>query len=179
MVGPYTGTVQQPTVALPSPPAPSSTGSSSDATGPVSQEGGYNVDIPSDSGFFTRGHAHFAVWGRQLAQDVGLIQSIVATYQPDYILLELGFNDMGWFISDAAGTLNSMTTFINNARAGKSDVAFVIANVPQRTFIGGRDDLITKTETYNAALPGLLDKMFTDTSPIYLAQFRENYECTL
>lgn len=40
---------------------------------------------------------HFAVWGRQYAQDVPLIEDQVATYQPDMLLVALGFNDMGWY----------------------------------------------------------------------------------
>jgi lysophospholipase L1-like esterase len=56
---------------------------------------------------------------------------MVAQYQPDYLLVELGFNDVGWFISDAVGTLQSMSTFISNARAAKPDIAFAIANIPQ------------------------------------------------
>ena len=41
---------------------------------------------------------HFAVWGRQYAQDVPLIQARVAIYQPDLLLVELGFNDVGWWV---------------------------------------------------------------------------------
>lgn len=33
---------------------------------------------------------------------------MVAKYKPDILLVMLGFNDMGWFVSDAPGTLNSM-----------------------------------------------------------------------
>jgi hypothetical protein len=52
-----------------------------------------------------------------------------------------------------------------------------IANIPQRSFIGGRDDLITKTSDYNAALPAFLDSMFTDESPLYLVEFEQFYDC--
>lgn len=51
---------------------------------------------------------HFAVWGRQIAQDIPLIRNVVQKYEPDIILDMLGFNDMGWFVSGADGTLNSM-----------------------------------------------------------------------
>lgn len=43
--------------------------------------------------------------GRQLAQDQDLIKEMVSTHDPDYLLVLLGFNDMGWFISDAGGKL--------------------------------------------------------------------------
>lgn len=81
---------------------------------------------------------------------------MVATYQPDYLLVLLGFNDIGWFISDAEGTFESMETFIGEARAAKPDVKFALSNIPQRTFIGGRDDLPVKTDVYNQILAGAI-----------------------
>ncbi|KAL7795689.1 hypothetical protein V8C43DRAFT_304570 [Trichoderma afarasin] len=175
-VGPYTGTVEQDPVQPATPPLPYGQDTQS-GPGPVRQLGGYNSGIPSNSGFFNGGNRHFAAWGRQMAQDMSLIQGMVSQYQPDYILLELGFNDVGWFVSDAYGTLQSLTAFIKNARAAKPDIGFAIANIPQRLFIGGRDDLITKTDDYNGALPGLFLSLSTTESPIKLVQFRENYSC--
>jgi lysophospholipase L1-like esterase len=102
---------------------------------------------------------------------------MVSQYHPDYLLVELGFNDMGWFITDTQETLENTVTFINNARSANPNIKMAIANVPQRSFIGGRADLITKTDNYNATLPGLLNSMYTDESPIYMVQFRENYDC--
>lgn len=141
------------------------------------QRGGYNRNIPTGSSFLVDGKNHFAAWGRQVAQDKDLIRDMVAQYKPDYLLVELGFNDVGWFVSDALGTLQSMATFIKNAREAKPDIAFAIANIPHRSFIGGRDDLITKTEEYNAAFPGLIASLSTDKSPIRLVRFRESYDC--
>ena len=57
---------------------------------------------------------HFAVWGRQIDQDIPLIRNVVEQFKPDIILVMLGFNDMGWFVSFAAGTLNSMVRKIFN-----------------------------------------------------------------
>lgn len=162
--------------ASPAPPTPPQLfGVSTPQSTTVNQDGGYAADV--NSAFTGGGGAHFFVWGRQLAQDVGQIAGMVSQYQPDYLLVEQGFNDMGWFISDAQGTLNNMVTFINNARSGNPNIKMAIANVSQRSFIGRRDDLITKTEDYNAALPGLLNSMYIGQSPIYLVQFRENYDC--
>ncbi len=95
---------------------------------------------------------HFSVWGRQAAQDKNLIKDQVARYQSDLLLVGLGFNDMGWFVSDSAGTLDSMETLVNEARAAKPDIDIALVNVPQRTHIGGRDDLPVKTAAYNDML---------------------------
>ena len=84
---------------------------------------------------------------------------------------------MGWFVSDADGTLSSMEVFIAQARNSNPFLNFVIANVPQRTFIGGRDDLITKTDDYNAKLAAILPQWSIKDSPIYLADLRDWYDC--
>ena len=70
-----------------------------------------------------------------------------------------------------------MGTFIANARSANPNLKFAIANVPQRTFIGGRDDLITKTDDYNAALAQQIPQWSTTQSPIYIVDFRDNYSC--
>jgi hypothetical protein len=118
-----------------------------DDPGPAITTGGYaaGVDANFDSD-------HFGAWGRQLQQDAILIRGLVQTYQPDYLLVMLGFNDVGWFISDAEGTFQNMQTFINEARVAKSDIKMALANIPQRAFIGGRSDLPIKTDVYNQIL---------------------------
>ncbi len=90
----------------------------------------------------------------------------------------LGFNDMGWFYSDAFGTLDSIHTLITNARAANPNIKIAVADVPQRSSLGpGRADLPIKTNTYNALLPASIPFWTTSQSPIELVQLRENYQC--
>lgn len=138
----------------------------------VKAYGGYSADISSNFQ-----SAHFSVWGRQVAQDKELISSMVSTYQPDYLLVELGFNDLGWFVSGPDGTLNSMASFVSNARSAKADIKFAIANVPYRTQIVGRDDLPIITDNYNQMLADAIPRWSTPSSPIHLVKFRESYSC--
>ncbi|KAI0127496.1 SGNH hydrolase-type esterase domain-containing protein [Xylariales sp. AK1849] len=126
-VGPYAETSKPLPAAPPSPTL--FQGEKAPTT--LSVDGAYSKEIPSDSNFF-KNTGHFAVWGRQLGQDVPLIGEVVSTHQPDWVLVELGFNDIGWFASDAAGTINNMKKFIDNVRAVKKDAKFVIANIPRR-----------------------------------------------
>lgn len=77
---------------------------------------------------------------------------MVEKYRPDYLLVLLGFNDIGWFVSDAKGTFDSMKTFIAEARAAKPDVKFALGNIPHRTLLGGREDLPINTDAYNKML---------------------------
>ncbi|MFE5509875.1 phosphatidylinositol-specific phospholipase C domain-containing protein [Streptomyces sp. NPDC056529] len=168
-VGPYRGTQPPGTPAPPAPPRLQ--GEPEPAPGPPRTSGAYAKDAAAfDSD-------HFAVWGRQVAQDKSLIREQVARYRPDLLLVGLGFNDMGWFVSDGPGTLAGMKTFVDEARAAKPDVEFALANVPQRERIGGRDDLITKTDTYNRLLADAVPDWDTATSPVKLVDWRGAYDC--
>ncbi|PYI07875.1 hypothetical protein BO78DRAFT_442365 [Aspergillus sclerotiicarbonarius CBS 121057] len=101
-VGPYTGTVQP---DPPAPPAPPPLYGQKTASSQPKTSGGYAADVSSDFG-----KDHFAVWGRAAAVDKGLIHDVLSAHPTDLMLLMLGFNDMGWFYSDAAGTLDSIHT---------------------------------------------------------------------
>ncbi|KAE8167238.1 hypothetical protein BDV40DRAFT_284981 [Aspergillus tamarii] len=168
-VGPYTGTVQPDKAAPPSPPA---LYGEPQPTGPVKVSGGYAKEVSSE---FPK--SHFAVWGRAAAVDKGLIKEVMAAHPADLMLLLLGFNDMGWFYSDSMGTLDSIHTLISNARAANPKIKFAIANVPQRSFIGGREDLPVSTNIYNSLLRDTIPKWSTTASPIHLVELEENYNC--
>ncbi|MFB7918421.1 fibronectin type III domain-containing protein [Streptomyces sp. NPDC056061] len=169
-VGPYVGTKSQ---ALPSAPKPPPL---QGETPPDEDEpdttGGYAPDVPES--FDTR---HFAVWGRQADQDKKLIRKMVSEYRPDMLLVGLGFNDMGWFVSDAAGTLDSVKTLVDEARAAKPDVDFALANVPQRSLIGGREDLPVMTTEYNNLLKNAVPTWNSLTSSVKLVDWAGHYDC--
>ncbi len=57
-------------------------------------EGGYAPDNALE--FMHNGSAHFCHWGKRVSQDVTQIQEVVQIYQPEYLLVELGFNDLAW-----------------------------------------------------------------------------------
>lgn len=168
-VGPWQGTFQPNEPLPPQPPL------FQGAPTPVQADhvtGGYALDI--DAAF---DKDHFSHSGRQADQVKNTINAMVSQYQPDYLLVELGFNDIGWFISDAAGLLRNMKTLIDNARAAKPDLRFAVANVPYRTRIGGREDLVLNTDIYNGLLANAIPGWSTAQSPIELVYFRENYSC--
>ncbi len=169
-VGPYTGTTPPDAPAAPQPPRLQD--EPEPAPAPPRTNGGYAKDV--DEAFDSD---HFAVWGRQAAQDKALIKAQVEKYQPDLLLVGLGFNDMGWFVSDAQGTLDSMKTLVDEARAANPDLKFALANVPQRAKLEGRDDLIANTDTYNRLLAEAIPAWHTATSPVKLVDWRGDYDC--
>lgn len=170
-VGPYTGTVPP----LPaSPPVPPPLYAATPSSTPVGTTGGYATGV--DSAFLSNSN-HFAVWGRAAAVDKGFIQNVVEQNEADLMLLMLGFNDMGWFYSDAPGTIDNIGTLITSARAANPNMIFAVANVPQRSFIGGREDLVENTDIYNNLLPTSISQWTTEQSPVYLVELEQNYDC--
>ncbi|OIW28615.1 SGNH hydrolase, partial [Coniochaeta ligniaria NRRL 30616] len=168
-VGPYSGTFPPPDAPLPPRPQPTTPGLETRAWG------GYARDV--DPAFLSGpGKAHFAHWGRQVAQFRWFIGDVVREYQPDYVLVALGFNDLAW-ISGPYGTIASMRSLIDNARSAKGDVGFAVANVPQRAAAVGRDDLPARTDEYNGLLEGVVGELTREESPVHLVKLREAYSC--
>ncbi|MGK5638341.1 fibronectin type III domain-containing protein [Streptomyces sp. URMC 126] len=170
-VGPYQGTRPQDSPKPPLVPRLQGEAPQPDQSAPITS-GAYAAGVAPD--FDTD---HFAVWGRQAAQDKTLIAEQVAKYQPDLLLVGLGFNDMGWFVSGPEGTLDSMRTLVDQARAVKPDLDFALANVPQRTYIGGRDDLPVNTTKYNSMLANAIPSWSSVKSRVALVDWARNYSC--
>lgn len=173
-VGPYSGTMPPNEPGPPEAPRFDGEPEPEEADPSRKYSGLYASSV--DSGFDSD---HYATWGRQAAQNVDTIGGQVSTYSPDYILMALGFNDLGWFVSGPEGLLSNMKKLVDNSRSQKSDIKFAIANVPFRTFIGGRQDLVDNTERYNDMLADAISEWSTRESPIHLVKFREHYSCEL
>jgi lysophospholipase L1-like esterase len=168
-VGPSKGTMAPPTPVAPQPP-------------PMQGEPKH-ITPPSTSGGYAAGVSpvfdsdHFALWGRQAVQTKPLIREQVATYHPDLLLLAVGFNDMGWLYSSGADTLASVKGIVDEAQAANPDIEIAVANVPQRTHIGGRDDLPVNTDAFNRLLAVAAPSWSTPSSKVALVDWRGNYSC--
>lgn len=137
------------------------------------QNGTYHEGVAHN--FTSTGHA--AKWGRQTAQSKDTIQAWVAEYQPEYLLVLLGFNDLGWFVSGPEGLIADMSELIGNARKAKSDIKIVLGNVVDRSFISGRQDLVDNTIAYNALLPENVKGWSNSESPVIHVDVNANYNC--
>ncbi|KAJ2897714.1 hypothetical protein MKZ38_004491 [Zalerion maritima] len=171
-VGPYKGThgILPPVAVAPTPPLFDGETAQS---GPEVGVGDYDPGVPD--GFAIEGHASW--WGRQAAQSKETIYDWVSEYQPDYLLILLGFNDLGWFVSGPEGLLGSMGDLVAQAREAKPDVKLLIGNVVHRDFIGGRQDLVDNTNTYNDLLRDTITNWFRWESPLTYVDVNANYDC--
>jgi len=144
-------------------------------TDAANSSGGYSPGI--DENFVSN---HFAIWGRQLALDKDLIHGVVKTYNPEYLLVLLGYNDLAWYpIFSAEDTLQNMRIFVDAARAAKHDLKFAIGNIPMRLSIDDRPDLPVRTKKYNEILAAAIPSWSTASSPIKLVDMQQNYDCSL
>ncbi|OBT57658.1 hypothetical protein VE04_01589 [Pseudogymnoascus sp. 24MN13] len=168
-VGPWKGTRES---ANPAPPArPRMEGDPLPDESPMVY-GGYADDVNTR---FQQ--SHFALWGRQAAQTKGEIQKMVADYQPTHLLVLLGFNDLGWFVTGPDGTLASIKSIVDNARAANPNINIILGDVVQRKAISIRADLPKITDEYNALLRDAVPKWNTLASPIAMAYIRDTYSC--
>ncbi|WP_433387142.1 GDSL-type esterase/lipase family protein [Micromonospora sp. KLBMP9576] len=159
-VGPYRGTTRLPR----SQPA-----NYPEQSAPPYFNGVYRDGLTFDSD-------HFAQWGRQAHQAKDDIRDRVSQYQPDYLLVELGFNDLGWGVSNPDGLIADMRSLIANARSNKHNIRILVSNVPQRTPLDVQPDLGTKISAYNAKLGPALQALNTSVSPVRLVDFATSYD---
>lgn len=151
-VGPYTGTTRLPPEQPPGFPSVSA---------PVAFDAAYRNGIGFDSD-------HFAQWGRQAAQAKNDIRAQVAEYRPDYLLVELGFNDLGWGVSAPDGLIADMMTIIAEARFSNPAIRILVANVVHRTLLPNVPTLPQITEQYNSKLGPMLSLVNSAQSPVRL-----------
>ncbi|KAK1978355.1 fibronectin type III domain-containing protein, partial [Colletotrichum cereale] len=133
--------------------------------------GGYAVGVEFDS-------YHFSVWGQQATQCKALVQDHAERFRPDYVLVMLGFNDMGWGVTDAEGTIIAMEQLIGRIRAANPTVKLAIADVPQRTPVEGIEKLVHMVNRYNQLLRISARNWGTHHSPLQLVEVRNSYDCS-
>jgi lysophospholipase L1-like esterase len=90
----------------------------------------------------------------------GTIEADVQTYQPAYVVVLLGINDLFWFTTvDPAVVAAEMAGFVTNARAGKPAVRLVLAAIPSTR--GAQTDA-----TLAGRVAALATARSTATSPV-------------
>ncbi|KAK6218370.1 fibronectin type III domain-containing protein [Colletotrichum tabaci] len=169
-VGPYKGTKTPEEPRPPQPPALLDEPPTENANVPIDL-GGYAVGVRFDS-------RHFSVWGQQATRCQALVRDQVERFRPHYMLVMLGFNDMGWGVTDAEGTIAVMQQLIERARAAEPKLRFAIADVPQRVPVDGAEYLVPMVDRYNRLLRMSVKKWGTEESPIELAGVSDGYDCS-
>ncbi len=161
-VGPWAGTTQLP-ATLPA--------GWRGVGAPVTKSGAYRPGVDFDS-------AHLARWGWTMREAKNVIGAHVSTYRPDFLFVELGFNDLGWSISSPDGLAEDVETFVANARAADPDISILLANVAQRTPLADEPDLPAKIAAYNELLTAAIPGLSTSASPVHLVDLDAHLDGT-
>ncbi|WP_338698768.1 GDSL-type esterase/lipase family protein [Streptomyces sp. Q6] len=72
---------------------------------------------------------HDAQWGRPYVQEKDVIEAKVAEYEPEYLLVLLGINDLFWYGVTPDRFAANLREFLANARRPAPDVRIVIGTV--------------------------------------------------
>lgn len=121
--------------------------------------------------------AHFALYGRPAWQIVDALEMQVEAYQPDLVVLHLGFNDIAWWGVKPAELVERMGWLVFRARLARRDVGVLVADVSSRLLLEARSDLEGLTREYNALLELKVKEWSTVESPVVLVKVREEYGC--
>jgi hypothetical protein len=108
------------------------------------------------------------------AKDV--IATHVTTYAPDYLLVELGFNDLGWGVNSPAGVLSDFEWFVYHARSKNPYVKIFVANVPHRSALSNNANLPALIDDYNARLAARVPEISNAFSPIRVVDVNGPYD---
>lgn len=138
--------------------------------GSAPYEGGYG---PTNISFDSH---HLSRWGWQAHQAKSEIRQETQAHQPDYLLIELGFNDLAWGVSSPEGLLNDIRSMVADARSSKSDVRILVANVVHRTPLGNLPNLNSTITYYNNLLASAVPTMNTPSSPVRLVDLASDYD---
>lgn len=121
--------------------------------------------------------AHFSLSSRPAWQAVGMVPVVVQAYQPDLVVLQLGFNDIAWWSAGPKGLVELMEQLVAGVRMGRPDVGVLVADVTSRTFMEGKGEIERMTRGYNALLALKIKEWSTPESPVTLVKVHDEYDC--
>lgn len=114
---------------------------------------------------FDRDHA--ARWGMSLAEPDQPIDDLVREYRPDVVVELLGVNDLAWGYEPPSEVQEDLARFVEDAREADPAVDLVLCALPQ-VWLPGVTEL-------NAGLPGLAERLDTDSSRVVTAASGEGF----
>ncbi|WP_370963754.1 fibronectin type III domain-containing protein [Amycolatopsis sp. cg9] len=113
---------------------------------------------------------HDAIWGESLGGAAARVEGDVGAHHPDYLLVLLGINDLGFGMSDPAGTEASLRTFIANAREADPGVQFVFGTVLPNQRTESEPAFAASVADFNARLRRTVDELSTVDSQVHVAE---------
>ena len=127
---------------------------------------------PYRDGSFQGRHCARPGWTAHAAKHA--IAPYIAAERPDFLLLQLGFNDLA-MVGPPDQMLSDMAALIDQARTVAAESAILVANVTG-TRAWGSEWFRTTIKDYNARLPEMLADLSTDRSPVRLVDVHSRFD---
>lgn len=159
-VGPWTGTATLP---------PSQPAGYPQISAPPVHDGAYRPGISFPS-------ANLAQWGWTVKQAKNVVGPAAQKYQPDYMMIELGFNDLAFDLAGPANLTEELHTLIARIQRVRPSIKIIVANVIHGEPSGAPEILRAQIREYNSALSAQAASWSTAESPVTLADIAGVYE---
>ncbi|NUR29599.1 MAG: hypothetical protein HOV83_27750 [Catenulispora sp.] len=101
------------------------------------------------------------------------VRDHVAAERPDFLLVQLGFNDLA-MVGPPAQALRDLGTVVSEARAAAPDVTVLIANLTGTT-TWGNESFRESIKEYNAQLPSAAASWSTEQSRVTVVDVRSGF----
>lgn len=118
---------------------------------------------------------HDARWGETMAEGADGIQATVQQYHPGYLLVMLGFDDLGYGLQSPAEVLALVRDFVSAARAASPSIRILFANVVQRAPLRTAPAMPATVADYDQGLARTLASLSTARSPVDLVDVAASY----
>lgn len=139
---------------------------------PPNADGGNPMTGPYREGRFEGGHCARPGWTAHAAK--ASVREHVAADRPDYLLVQLGFNDLA-VVGPPEQTLRDLAAVVSEARAAAPNVVILVANIAGTT-TWGNEWFRESIRDYNAKLPSALADLSTDRSPVALVDVHSGFD---
>ncbi|GAA1987323.1 GDSL-type esterase/lipase family protein [Catenulispora subtropica] len=139
---------------------------------PTGVEAANPMTGPYRDGTFAGRHCARPGWTAHAAR--GAVRDVVAAEQPDFLLIQLGFNDLA-MVGPPEQALRDLGAVVSEARAAAPEVTVLVANVAGTSSWGNawfRETL----KDYNAKLPSALAAWSTPRSRVALVDVRSGFD---
>lgn len=130
-------------------------------------DGAFGSHAYADPGFDSD---HDAQWGQAIFQAAEHIRADVRTEQPDQLVVLLGINDLIRFDRSAEQAIDSLHTFIAEAREGRAKLPIILGTLLPSERARNDADFAARVAAFNAALRSTEAVLSTDASPILVAE---------
>jgi GDSL-like Lipase/Acylhydrolase family len=114
--------------------------------------------------------ANDASWGMTLLHEKDVIGAKVATYQPDYLLVLLGLDDLYWYGISQPDMAANLASFIAAARGARPHIRIVLGLVPPDIHQQTNPAFAASVARFNHTISATASRLSTVRQPIAVAR---------